>query len=339
MALCALSAATQASQLSAKAPDLLFVSNQDGDREVFTVSQDASTLRQLTHNDRDDYQASWSPDGSRIAFTSARDGGNPEIYIMNADGSDQVNVTRHKRADYSPQWSPDSTQLVFCSDRSGALNLYLINADGSNLRQLTKGTMEDGEHADPQWSPDGKWIGFRLLNWRQKADLVIIKPDGLGQQNITANEEHDELTFTWAPDSREVAYTSRRQRIVNVYKKTIMEDSEVQLTDLDTIDANPRWSGSGKEIAFLSSRDDGIRAEVYVMAADGSSQRPLTSGRHEEMDVSWSQDDKFIYHSSFRTSNSAHVFRTALKGDNSTHIHPATSGYQLQALARPDTGQ
>ena len=90
----------------------------------------------LTNNPAIDTSQAWSPDGTRIAFETDRDG-DFEIYVMNADGSGQTNLTNNPAAcDISPTWPPDGTQIFFRSDRGGErfdYKPYVMNADGSDV--------------------------------------------------------------------------------------------------------------------------------------------------------------------------------------------------------------
>ena len=117
-------------------------------------------LTQLTSNSGEDSTPAWSPDGSKIAFTSAIDGYN-EIYVMNADGSNIIQLTDNSDwDDVSPAWSPDGSKIAFMSDRDrddDIFEIYVMNADGSNVIQLTNNSDQDGF---PAWSPDGSKIAF-----------------------------------------------------------------------------------------------------------------------------------------------------------------------------------
>ncbi|MBI2448752.1 PD40 domain-containing protein [Candidatus Pacearchaeota archaeon] len=84
---------------------IAFVSQRDGNHEIYTMNPDGTEQRRLTNNNAEDMYPSWSPDGKKIVFESDRDG-NYEIYIMNSDGSEQADLTNNKDWDWMPSWSP-----------------------------------------------------------------------------------------------------------------------------------------------------------------------------------------------------------------------------------------
>jgi TolB protein len=96
------------------------------------------------------YAPALSPDGTKIAFVSNRDG-SARMYIMNADGSDQKMLIADSANDGEPAWSPDGLWIAFTSDRDGHSHLYMIHPDGTGLTQLTSGNSED---KSPAWAPN-----------------------------------------------------------------------------------------------------------------------------------------------------------------------------------------
>lgn len=114
------------------------------DSEIYVVNVADGTVQQLTDDEYGDYAPVWSPDGTRIAFQSFRDR-DYQIVVMDADGGNQVQLTDLPGLNKSPAWSPDGTQIVF----SGSSGLYLIDADGGNLRQLTFGR----DYRPAWWGP------------------------------------------------------------------------------------------------------------------------------------------------------------------------------------------
>ena len=126
---------------------IAFVSDRDGDYEVYTVRPNGSSVRQLTFNDAFEFRPNWSPDGGQITFTSGRDG-DAEVYIMDADGSDQTNVTANPAGgDGNSAWSPDGEKIAYLS---GDREVFTMNADGSDKVSLTKGPAFDSA---PDWQP------------------------------------------------------------------------------------------------------------------------------------------------------------------------------------------
>ena len=135
----------------AQSPDgrIAFVSDRDGNDEIYAMNADGSGLARLTNNSAVDGFPSWSPDSRRIAFASNRDG-NAEIYAMNADGSGVVRLTNNSAGDDAPSWSPDGRRIAFVSNRDGNYEIYTMNADGSGATRLTNNSARDSE---PSWGP------------------------------------------------------------------------------------------------------------------------------------------------------------------------------------------
>ena len=106
------------------------------------VSHAKSTLVRLTNNNAMDCEPVWSPDGSRVAFWSNRDGGK-KIYVMDADGSNVKRLTNNQADDVNPGWSPDGRRILFESERDGNRELYVMDADGGNQIRLTRDNAVD----------------------------------------------------------------------------------------------------------------------------------------------------------------------------------------------------
>jgi TolB protein len=114
------------------------------------MDRDGSNLVRLTDHAADDTSPAWSPDGSRIAFETTRDG-YAEVYVLPVGGGEAVNVSNTPLAtDLGPTWSPDGGRIAFYSDRDGDWDVYVMNSDGSDAAKLTGDSFNDQV---PAWRP------------------------------------------------------------------------------------------------------------------------------------------------------------------------------------------
>jgi len=241
------------------------------------------------------------PKGTWHLFVTGRGG---LVQLTNADGSD-----------LAPAWSPDGHRIAFQSNRDGNWEIYVMNADGSDVRRLTDDDAQDGE---PSWSPDGRRLAFvhsgRIYevqatgrgrhsleqdgewpSWSRAGTALALDVE-FGDRNhgIVVSEPGrtlhavgtpDNRRPIWSPRARLIAYECRFGTHWNICVLDPKTGSQRVLTGHDSDSFAPTWSPDGTHLAFLSDRD-GLD-QLFVMRADGTAVVRLTSGQADKDTPSW----------------------------------------------------
>jgi len=230
--------------------------------------------RRLTDRTDPEYDAVWSPDGKRLAFSFVKvspNQGDIEVYLVGADGKNltPLAVTAGKLShEESPCWSPDGKHVAFSSTRDGNQELYVMAADGhtGDPRRLTSDPALD---AHPAWSPDGRQIAFATNRW---GDLELALFDLESEQTVrlTHSSGLDDYP-AWSPDGRRIAFTSNRDGNLEIYICNRDGSSPRNLTRHSAIDNFACWSEPNR-ITFVSNRDAGF--DIYVQPLADSDSAP-----------------------------------------------------------------
>jgi Tol biopolymer transport system component len=162
----------------------------NGNHDICVINVDGSNRIRLTTDAGADEYPCFSPDGTRIAFTSDRNGGNWEIFVMDADGSNQNRLTNHVGLDEDPAWSHNGTRIAFASENSGLRGIWVMNADGSNLVQLTFPS-NGYEDLKPAWNHDDSKIAFESSRSASGWDIFSMLADGSNVVRLTFDQEGD----------------------------------------------------------------------------------------------------------------------------------------------------
>jgi len=297
-------AATTTSDVAVPSGEILFTRRSAPESKhasLFRVAADGSGLRLFV---RDAAEAAVSPDGRRLAFVRG-----DAIWLMGRDGSQQKQLTRPPAeiADFEPAWSADGRTIFFTreDDPEGfSVSIYSVRSDGSALRHLTE---SDPDADDQNWSgevdaaasPKGRIVAF-VSYWSSKPDafssIHAMTPTGrpaeLGLSWVFADDYGLMVwDLAWAPDGRRLAFAASDDFAESVgrsgiYVSTSDGKERIMRPRRSWGDVRePAWSPDGAWIAFTARNLNFGGERLWLVRADGTALRPLTTGRRASQPV------------------------------------------------------
>lgn len=198
----------------------------------------------------------------------------------------------------TPAWPADRpASIAFVSAREGDAEVYVVNADGSGLKRLTRAT---GEDTAPAWSPDGTRLAF-VSERDGNSEVYVMNADGSGQRNLTRNPAADTHPG-WSPDGKRLVFCTDRDGNCELYTCAADGSAPSNVTRHAGWDSDPTWSPTGDRLAFVTDRTGD--QDVFVCAPDGTAVSDV--GRHEAWDGDplFSPDGK---HLAFRTHRDGNI--------------------------------
>jgi dipeptidyl aminopeptidase/acylaminoacyl peptidase len=278
---------------------LVFDSNDD----LYVASTDGSAARVLVSGPGVQAGATWSRDGTHVAYLVDDHSGVAELRVAAADGSSAITVVSGLAVPDllrpAASWSPDGVRLAFTT---GAGELWVVDADGREPHRLGQGTML---RFDPAWSPDGSLIAFRgqaTFDMDAPRRVYVIRPDGKDERPVSreSNGINAMMGPNWSGDGR-LLYDAVYDKPRGVDGGDIVVATngpggwiEATIVGGEPIDWLARWSNDGTRVAFLRSRSPMSEGDVIVVDADGSNVRGVSDRLMSTAGPCWTPDDTAI---------------------------------------------
>ena len=217
-------------------------------------------------------QPTWSPDGTRIAFT--RYG---QIHVIDANGRNDRRLTKREPGLHwpgsLPAWSRDGTRIAF----SGTRNLFTVRVADGSLTPLTRSSESWRLNVTPAYSPDGRTIAFARSTDAFNSDIFLMNADGSSLRRLTRSQgtrdkQGEEMMPTWSPDGRRLVYVSNRDGNFELYAIDRTGRNERRVTNTRADEENPRFSRDGKRLLYVAG------GRVMTANVDGTGARRLGAG-------------------------------------------------------------
>ncbi|MFP4081779.1 MAG: Tol-Pal system beta propeller repeat protein TolB [Candidatus Aminicenantes bacterium] len=248
---------------------IVFISNRDGNDELYMMDYDGHNQTRLTFNRVKDYMPAWSADGKRIAYTSYRNH-KASLYILNPFEG-EIKEIPSRGTNFAAAFSPDGKKLAFCSTvDEGNSEIYVATSGGEKIRRLT---FNEAIDTAPSWSPTSREIAF-TSDRGGTPQIYIMDAEGSNVRRVSFGGSYHDAP-AWSPTGDRIAYVSRVNQIFDLYVINLRTNQITKLTESNARNESPCWSPDGRHLVFSSNLTGTIH--IYTIDYDGANLRRLTS--------------------------------------------------------------
>lgn len=263
---------------------IAFVSDRDGNDELYMMDYDGANQTRLTFNKVMDYSPAWAADASRLAYTSYQQL-TAGMYILDVYEGKRTPVSI-RGGNFSPNWSPDGKRLAFNSSMNGNQEIYVaeVEANPTRVGRIRRLTFNNAADVSPAWSPNGRNLAF-TSDRGGTAQIYIMDAEGSNTRRISYGASHHDSP-AWSPSGDRIVYVARVDNQFDLYVFNIGNETIQKLTESNARNESPAWSPDGRHIVFTSNMKGGV-VQLWAIDSDGANLRPLTAkGRNKLPD--WS---------------------------------------------------
>lgn len=264
---------------------IVFLSSDNGNKEVFSVDFDGFNSKQMTHDRTLNLTPSWSSDGRWIVYTSYG-ANNPDLVMIDAVGKKPKRaLLRMSGLNAAPSWSPVDNRLTLVLSKDENSEIYILE----NNRKLKRLTRHFNIDTSPAWSPDGKQIVFTSDRSGTGAPQIYImdasQGDKGGVKRISFGSSYNDNP-AWSPNGDKIAYTARVGKRFQIKIYDFKTQSSTVFTKTRGNNEQPTWSPDGRFIAYRHK--EGSEMHIYIQRLGGNKVRQLSFSSGGGGSPSWS---------------------------------------------------
>lgn len=279
---------------------IVFVSDRDGNLEIYSMNADGTNQTRLTTDSASDLSPDWSPDGKWIVFQSDRDKDledlayKHEIYIMDSEGNHIQRLTNNNSHDGNPKWSPSGDWIAYESYVNGYPDIYIMKPDGSQKTQLTFHPASD---SNPSWFSDGEHVLFDSNRYKHPAvfggqlfkininslELTPVTEEGIPHMDPAISPNGKYITYSTLLHPR--IYISEITTIgENIERVLIPYSSPIALIDIPS-EMYPGWLPDSENIIFAWGKDGD--SKIFMTNVHNLEFKQLTDNLHQDFAPDW----------------------------------------------------
>ena len=266
---------------------ILFVSDKTKHKELYIMDYDGKNIQQLTFHKSIVFSPAWSSDGKKISYSSytthEQNIKNLDLFVLDMATGDQKVISRKPGLNSGASWSPHGQEIALTMSYEGNPDIYLMNANGENIRRVTDHPALDVE---PFWSPDGQRIIFSSGR-APLAHLYSVKKNGESIERLTFAGRFNSSP-AWNPKGEKIVFSGDLGGYFDLFLLNPNGTGLQRLTQSQNKENNehPSWSADGRHIVFSSNRSK--KYELYLINDDGSNERVLLKNYGNITAPAWS---------------------------------------------------
>lgn len=312
------------------ANEVAYLSNQDGDIELYVLTKDSKKPKQITHDSLDDMAPCINSDGE-VYVTIGRTKTRNYVKISNKNGKLIKKIMPTTGLVTSLACFRSKNQIVYSISTDDTHKVAI-----ANLTTSEENAVYEGPNSIQSLQPNNAMTHIAFIeSIGRTSNLKILNLKTNGTDTFFNDKKYTIADFDWSPDNKQLIVSAKNERKFNLWIVNLEKNTQQQWTDSPTIDTSPKYSPSGLEVAWLSNELDGTRLQIVLSKAHKPEPKAITEKGVEVRDVAWATDNKSLIYSAYRDKQ-FRLFEYVLETKTEQKIAPNGQNFQIMPFFIPN---